>query len=54
MIGIVIMTLIAFILGLIIVIVDSKINTKSKSEIYLKLLLLSIYFNVWCCCRSKY
>lgn len=38
MIGIVIMTFISLILGLIIVIVDSKINTKSKSEIYLELL----------------
>ncbi len=38
MIGIVIMTLVAFILSLIIVIVDSKINKTSKSEIYLELL----------------
>lgn len=38
MIGIIIMTVVAFILGLILVILDSKINKKSKSEIYLELL----------------
>lgn len=38
MIGIIIMTVLAFILGLILVIIDSRINKKSKSEIYLDLL----------------
>lgn len=38
MIGIIIMTLLAFILGLILVLIDTKLNKKSKSEIYLKLL----------------
>lgn len=38
MIGIIIMTLLALILGLVLVLIDSKINKKSKSEIYLELL----------------
>ncbi len=38
MIGIIIMTVLALILGLILVIMDSKINKKSKSEVYLELL----------------
>lgn len=38
MIGIIIMTLLALILGLILVLIDSKINKKSKSEMYLDLL----------------
>lgn len=38
MIGIIIMTFVAFLLGLILVIIDTKINKKSKAEIYLELL----------------
>jgi len=38
MIGVIIMTIVAFILSLVLVIADSKLNKKPKSEIYLELL----------------
>ena len=38
MIGIIIMTILALILSLILVIVDTKLNKEDKSEIYLELL----------------